>query len=145
MQGMNDLNDHNSNPITISQAAPAVGYYRGQTLAAIRDVVDSTRPFGGWRGQSYHEDNTGNTAIGIFLAVVLFVCLVFIGQEEGFVWAVAIVSMAIGLFGSYLLLEGMGWANDISCQVIPDKLSGLPGNRDFKSRIRHPATRSKYY
>jgi multidrug efflux pump subunit AcrB len=82
----------------------------------------------GWQGLSYDEANKGNTAVYVFLIVVLFVYLVLVGQYESFLLPLAVlISLPVGLFGSFLMLKGMGLANDVYCQIGLVMLVGLLG------------------
>jgi len=131
MQGMNEINRYNLYTTAIIQGAPAAGYSSGQAIAAIEEVAEQTLPRGfgiGWQGLAYDEANKGNAAVYIFLIVVLFVYLVLTGQYESFLLPLAvIVSLPIGLFGSFLMLKSMGLANDVYCQIGLVMLVGLLG------------------
>lgn len=130
MQGMNEINRYNLYTTSIIQAAPAAGYSSGQAIAAVRELADKL-PHGydvGWQGLAYDEANKGNTAIFIFLIVVMFVYLVLVGQYESFILPLAVlVSLPVGLFGSFLMLKGMGLSNDVYCQIGLVMLVGLLG------------------
>ncbi|MBN8624791.1 MAG: efflux RND transporter permease subunit [Planctomycetes bacterium] len=131
MQGMNEINRYNLYTTAIIQGAPAEGYSSGQAIAAIQEVARQTLPRGfdiGWQGLSYDEANKGNTAIYIFVIVVLFVYLVLVGQYESFILPLAVlVSLPVGLFGSFLMLKAMGLSNDVYCQIGLVMLVGLLG------------------
>ncbi|MCA9065786.1 MAG: efflux RND transporter permease subunit, partial [Planctomycetaceae bacterium] len=103
----------------------------GQAIQAIQEVARETLPHGydiGWQGLAYDEANKGNTSVYIFIIVVLFVYLVLVGQYESFILPLAvIVSLPVGLFGSFLLLKAMGLANDVYCQIGLVMLVGLLG------------------
>src|SRR5690242_19534995 len=120
LQGMNEKNRYNLYTTAIIQGAPAAGYSTGQAIAAIREVAKRTLPHGydvDWQGLAYDEANKGNTAIYIFLIVVLFVYLVLVGQYESFFLPLAVLaSLPIGIFGSFFMLSAMGLANDVYCQ-----------------------------
>ena len=107
-QGMNEIGRYNLYTTAAIQGAPAAGYSNGQAIAAIKEVAAETLPRGydiGWQGLSFDEANKGNTAIYIFLIVVMFVYLVLVGQYESFMLPLAvIISLPIGLFGSFLFL-----------------------------------------
>jgi hydrophobic/amphiphilic exporter-1 (mainly G- bacteria), HAE1 family len=130
MQGMNEINRYNLYTTAIIQGAPATGFSSGEAIAAINDVAKSL-PHGygiGWQGLSYDEANKGNTAIIIFGVVVLFVYLVLVGQYESFLLPLAVlISLPVGLFGSFLMLKAMGLANDVYCQIGLVMLVGLLG------------------
>jgi len=130
-QGMNEINRYNLYTTAIIQGAPADGYSSGQAIAAIQEVANQTLPHGygiGWQGLSYDEANKGNTAIYIFLIVIVFVYLVLTGQYESFLLPLAVIaSLPVGLFGSFLMLKGMGLSNDVYCQIGLVMLVGLLG------------------
>jgi len=130
-QGLNEINRFNLYPTAIIQGAPATGYSTGQAIAAIQEVAAQTLPRGfgiGWQGLSYDEANKGNLAIYIFLIVVTFVYLVLVGQYESFILPLAVVvSLPVGLFGSFLFLQAMGLANDVYAQIGLVMLVGLLG------------------
>jgi len=130
-QGMNEINRYNLYTTAIIQGAPAVGISSGQAIEAIKEVAKETLPHGydiGWQGLSYDEANKGNTAIYIFLIVIIFVYLVLVGQYESFILPLAVIaSLPVGLFGSFLMLKAMGLANDVYCQIGLVMLVGLLG------------------
>jgi HAE1 family hydrophobic/amphiphilic exporter-1 len=130
-QGLNEINRYNLYTTAIIQGAPAAGFSSGQAIEAIKEVAAKTLPRGfdiGWQGLSYDEANKGNTAIYIFLIVVIFVYLVLVGQYESFILPLAvIVSLPVGVFGSFLFLKSMGLANDVYAQIGLVMLVGLLG------------------
>lgn len=130
-QGMNEINRYNLYTTAIIQGAPATGYSSGQAIDAIKEVAETTLPHGygiGWQGLAYDEASKGNTAIYIFAIVVIFVYLVLVGQYESFILPLAVlVSLPVGLFGSFLMLKSMGLANDVYCQIGLVMLVGLLG------------------
>ena len=130
-QGLNEINRYNLYPSAAIQGAPAKGYSTGQAIQAIKEVAAETLPRGyglGWEGLSYDEANKGNTAIYIFLIVVIFVYLVLVGQYESFILPLAVIfSLPIGIFGSFLLLQLLGLSNDVYAQIGLVMLVGLLG------------------
>lgn len=130
-QGLNEINRYNLYPTSGIQGAPAAGYSTGQAIAAIREVAKETLPHGfdiGWQGLTYDEANKGNTSTYIFLIVVMFVYLVLVAQYESFLLPMAvIISLPVGLFGSFLFLNAMGLANDVYAQIGLVMLVGLLG------------------
>jgi HAE1 family hydrophobic/amphiphilic exporter-1 len=81
-----------------------------------------------WSGLSYDESRAGNEAIYIFIIVVAFVYLVLVGQYESFLIPFAVIlSLPIGVFGSFFLLQAMGLANDVYAQIGLIMLVGLLG------------------
>jgi HAE1 family hydrophobic/amphiphilic exporter-1 len=130
-QGLNEINRYNLYPSAAIQGAPAPGYSSGEPIKAIQEVAAETLPRGyglGWEGLSYDEAGKGNLAIYIFLVVVIFVYLVLVGQYESFILPLAVImSLPVGLFGSFLFLQVMGLANDVYCQIGLVMLVGLLG------------------
>ncbi|MDR3618688.1 MAG: efflux RND transporter permease subunit [Paludisphaera borealis] len=130
-QGLNEINRYNLYPSAAIQGAPAAGYSSGQAIKAIEEVAAETLPPGydiGWEGLSYDEANKGNLAVYIFLIVVVFVYLVLVGQYESFMLPLAVIlSLPVGLFGTFLLLKIMGLSNDVYAQIGLVMLVGLLG------------------
>jgi HAE1 family hydrophobic/amphiphilic exporter-1 len=130
-QGLNEINRYNLYPSAAIQGAPAPGYSSGEAIKAIQEVAAETLPPGyglGWEGLSYDEAGKGNLAIYIFLVVVIFVYLVLVGQYESFILPLAVIlSLPVGIFGSFLFLQVMGLANDVYCQIGLVMLVGLLG------------------
>ena len=110
---------------------PAAGYSTGQAIQAIKEVGAKTLPRGfdvGWSGLAYDESRKGNEAVYIFLIVVAFVYLVLVAQYESFILPLAVIlSLPVGLFGSFLFLQAMGLANDVYAQIGLVMLVGLLG------------------
>jgi len=131
LQGLNEINRYNLYPSAAIQGAPAPGYSSGEAIKAIEEVAAETLPRGygvGWEGLSYDEANKGNMAIFVFVIVVIFVYLVLVAQYESFILPLAvIVSLPVGLFGSFLFLQAMGLANDVYAQIGLVMLVGLLG------------------
>ena len=130
-QGMNEINRYNLYPSAAIQGAPAAGYSSGQAIQAIREVAAETLPHGfdiGWEGLSYDEAGKGNLAVYIFLIVVAFVYLVLVGQYESFILPLAVIlSLPVGLYGSFQFLDMMGLSNDVYAQIGLVMLVGLLG------------------
>ncbi len=110
---------------------PAPGYTSGDAIRAIREVAARTLPRGydiAWEGLSYDEARRGHEAVYIFLVVLAFVYLVLAAQYESFIIPLAVVlSLPVGVFGSFLMLRALGLANDIYAQVGLVMLVGLLG------------------
>jgi HAE1 family hydrophobic/amphiphilic exporter-1 len=143
-QGLNEITRYNLYPSASIQGAPAPGYSSGQALEAIQEVAAKTLPRGygiGWEGISYDEAAKGveiaapglgqvevKPAAIIFLIVVTFVYLVLVGQYESFLLPLAVIlSLPIGVFGSFLFLKLMGLSNDVYAQIGLVMLVGLLG------------------
>ncbi len=130
-QGLNEINRYNLYPSAAIQGAPAKGFSTGQAIKAIQEVAELTLPRGygiGWEGLSYDEANKGNTAVYILGIVVVFVYLVLVGQYESFLLPLAVIlSLPVGLFGTFLFLQVMGLSNDVYAQIGLVMLVGLLG------------------
>jgi hydrophobe/amphiphile efflux-1 (HAE1) family protein len=130
-QGLNEISRYNLYPTAPIQGAPAKGYSSGQAIAAIKEVAAETLDPGfeiGWRGLAYDEAHAGNTSMYILLVVLLFAYLVLVGQYESFLIPFAvIISLPIGIFGSFVFLKAMGLSNDVYCQIGLVMLVGLLG------------------
>jgi HAE1 family hydrophobic/amphiphilic exporter-1 len=130
-QGLNEITRFNLYLTAAIQGAPAAGYSTGQAIDAIKEVAAQTLPRGydiGWQGLSYDEANKGNAATYIFLIVVAFVYLVLVGQYESFIIPLAVIlSLPIGICGSFLFLKAMGLSNDVYAQIGLVMLVGLLG------------------
>jgi HAE1 family hydrophobic/amphiphilic exporter-1 len=130
-QGPNEITRYNLyNSATIA-GLPSAGYTTGDAIQAIKEVAVKTLPRGydiAWEGLSYDEANRGNEALYVFLVVLLFVYLVLAAQYESFVLPFAVLlSLPVGIFGSFLLLKLMGLANDVYAQIGMIMLVGLLG------------------
>ncbi len=145
-QGLNEISRYNLYTTAAIQGAPAAGFSTGQAITAIQQVAKETLPRGfdiDWQGLSYDEAKKGNTAIYIFLIVIIFVYLVLVGQYESFLLPLAvIISLPIGLFGSFLFLKAMGLSNDVYAQIGLVMLVGLLGKNailivEFAVQRRH--------
>lgn len=130
-QGLNEITRYNLYPCAVIQGAPAPGYSSGQAIKAVQEVAAATLPRGydiDWQGLSYDESRKGNEAIYIFLIVVAFVYLVLVGQYESFILPLAVIlSLPIGVFGSFFFLQAMGLSNDVYAQIGLIMLVGLLG------------------
>jgi HAE1 family hydrophobic/amphiphilic exporter-1 len=143
-QGLNEITRYNLYPSATIQGAPSAGFSSGQALKAIQEVARQSLPNGyglGWEGLSYDETKKGlqvpvprvgtfeiSMAVVIFIIVVIFVYLVLVGQYESFLLPLAVIlSLPIGVFGSFLLLWLMGLANDVYAQIGLVMLVGLLG------------------
>ena len=129
--GPNEITRYNLYNSSAIRGVPARGYTSGDAIRAIREVAARTLPRGydiAWEGLSYDESRRGNEAVYIFLVVLAFVYLVLAAQYESFILPFAVVlSLPVGIFGSFLLLKVLGLANDIYAQVGLVMLIGLLG------------------
>lgn len=129
-QGLNEITRYNLYTSSAINGAPANGFSSGEAIAAIQEVAKTLpRGYGiDWLGLSKDEVSRGNEALYIFLIVLAFVYLVLAAQYESFIIPLSVVlSLPVGVFGSFLLLKIMGLANDIYAQVGMVMLVGLLG------------------
>jgi HAE1 family hydrophobic/amphiphilic exporter-1 len=130
-QGANEINRYNMYNTAGIRGGAAPGYSSGEAIAAVKEVAAKTLPHGydiDWAALSYDETRRGNEAIYIFIVVLIFVYLVLAGQYESFIIPLAVIfSLPAGVFGSFLLIKGLGLANDIYAQVGLVMLVGLLG------------------
>lgn len=130
-QGANEINRFNMYNTAGIRGTPAKGFSSGQAIKAVQEVAAQTLPHGfdiDWAALSYDESRRGNEAIWIFIIVLSFVYLVLAAQYESFIIPLAVIlSLPVGIFGSFLLLNYMGLANDIYAQVGLVMLVGLLG------------------
>ncbi|TFV97496.1 efflux RND transporter permease subunit [Algoriphagus kandeliae] len=130
-QGPNEITRYNLFNSAAIRGLPAEGFTTGDAIQAIREVAAQTLPKGydiAWEDLSFDESRRGNEAIYIFAVVVLFVYLVLAAQYESFVLPLAVLlSLPIGIFGSFAMLKLMGLANDVYAQIGMIMLIGLLG------------------
>lgn len=130
-QGANEINRYNMYNTAAIRGGPATGFSSGEAIAAVKEVAAKTLPNGydiDWAALSYDETRRGNEAIYIFIIVLIFVYFVLAAQYESFIIPLAVIfSLPAGFFGSFLLIKGMGLANDIYAQVGLVMLVGLLG------------------
>lgn len=130
-QGPNEITRFNMYNSAAIQGLPAKGYTTAEAIEAVREVAKETLPKGydiAWEGLSYDEANRGNESIYIFLIVLAFVYFVLAAQYESFIIPLSVVlSLPVGVFGSFLLLQLMGLQNDIYAQIGLIMLVGLLG------------------
>lgn len=130
-QGPNEITRYNLYNSAAIRGLPAKGFTTGDAIDAIKEVAQQTLPRGydiAWEGLSYDEASRGNEALYIFLVVVFFVYLVLAAQYESFVLPLAVLlSLPIGIFGTFLMLKVMGLANDVYAQIGMIMLVGLLG------------------
>jgi len=129
-QGPNEITRYNMYNSASIRGLPGEGYTTADAITAIKEVA-STLPYGydiAWEGLSYDEARRGNESLYLFIIVLVFVYLVLAAQYESFLLPLAVVlSLPIGVFGSFFLLKSMGLANDIYAQVGLIMLVGLLG------------------
>lgn len=130
-QGPNEVTRYNMYNSAAIRGLPAKGYTTADAIKAIKEVAQDTLPKGydiAWEGLSYDEALAGNQSIYIFIIVLAFVYFVLAAQYESFLLPFAVIlSLPVGIFGSFLLLKLMGLDNDIYAQIGLIMLVGLLG------------------
>jgi HAE1 family hydrophobic/amphiphilic exporter-1 len=130
-QGPNEITRYNMYNSAAIQGLPAKGYTTADAIQAVREVAKETLPKGydiAWEGLSYDESIRGNESLYIFGIVLLFVYFVLAAQYESFIIPFAVIlSLPVGIFGSFLLLQLAGLENDIYAQIALIMLVGLLG------------------
>lgn len=130
-QGPNEITRYNLYNSAAIRAEPATGYTTGAAIKAVEEVAKATLPQGfdvAWEGLSFDEALRGNEALLIFAVVIMFVYLVLAAQYESFVLPLVVLcSLPPGIFGAFLLLKGLGLANDVYSQLGMVMLIGLLG------------------
>ncbi|HEY1010193.1 MAG TPA: efflux RND transporter permease subunit, partial [Daejeonella sp.] len=130
-QGPNEVTRFNLYNSAAIQGLPAKGYTTADAIHSIQEVAKTTLPKGydiAWEGLSYDESIRGNEALYVFIIVLLFVYFVLAAQYESFIIPMAVIlSLPVGVFGSFLLLKLMGLENNIYAQVGLIMLIGLLG------------------
>jgi HAE1 family hydrophobic/amphiphilic exporter-1 len=130
-QGPNEITRYNLFNSAAIRGLPGDGYTTGDAINAIREVAEQVLPRGydiAWEDLSFDESQRGNEAIYIFIIVLFFVYLVLAAQYESFVLPLAVLlSLPIGIFGSFTMLKMMGLANDVYAQIGMIMLVGLLG------------------
>jgi HAE1 family hydrophobic/amphiphilic exporter-1 len=130
-QGPNEITRFNLYTSSSIRGVPAPSYTTGDAINAITEVAKETLPQGydiAWEGLSYDEAIRGNEALYIFIIVLIFVYLILAAQYESFIIPLSVIlSLPVGVLGSFLLLKMMGLANDVYAQIGVIMLMGLLG------------------
>ncbi len=108
---------------------PAEGYSSGDAIAAVERIAAEKLPSRfelEWSGMTREEILSGNQTIYIFGLCILFVYLLLAAQYESLLLPFPVLlSLPVGVFGSYLALLMVGLDNNIYAQVALVMLIGL--------------------
>jgi len=108
---------------------PAEGYSSGDAIAAVEKIAAEKLPSRfelEWSGMTREEILSGNQTIYIFALCILFVYLLLAAQYESLLLPFPVLlSLPVGVFGSYLALLMVGLDNNIYAQVALVMLIGL--------------------
>ena len=130
-QGPNEVTRYNMYNSAAIRGLPSAGYTTAEAIDAIKETAAQTLPNGydiAWEGLSFDEAGRSNESLFIFIVVLVFVYLVLAAQYESFMLPFAVIlSLPVGVFGSFLTLKALGLANDIYAQLGLIMLVGLLG------------------
>ncbi|MNQ63522.1 Efflux pump membrane transporter BepG [compost metagenome] len=108
---------------------PALGYSSGEAIAAVEKIAAEKLPGRfeiEWSGMTREEILSGNQTIYIFALCILFVYLLLAAQYESLLLPFPVLlSLPVGVFGSYMALLMVGLDNNIYAQVALVMLIGL--------------------
>lgn len=129
--GLSEITRQNMYTASEISGSPSSGYSSQQAIDVINKVAAETLPRGygiDWAGISKDQVAQGNQAIWIFLICLGFVYLILSAQYESFVLPFAVLlSLPIGIFGAFFLLQVTGLENNIYAQIAMVMLIGLLG------------------
>lgn len=129
--GPNEITRYNLYNSASIRGLPSEGFTSGDAINAIKEVAAQKLPKGydiAWEGLSFDEAQRGNESLYIFIIVLVFVYFVLAAQYESFLLPFAVIlSLPVGVFGSFILLKAMGLANDVYAQIGVIMLVGLLG------------------
>lgn len=108
---------------------PNPGYSSGEALAAIQEVADQSLPQGygfEFSGLSREEQSSSNQIGGILVLCLVFVYFILCALYESYILPLSVIlSLPLGLSGSFLFARMMGADNDIYLQTALIMLIGL--------------------
>lgn len=109
--------------------SPNFGYSTGDAIHAVEEVAAQTLPPGygyEFSGLTREEMASGNQSILIFALSIIFVYFLLAAQYESFILPLSILlSMPIGVAGSFMFARLMGVENNIYLQISLIMLIGL--------------------
>lgn len=120
---------YNQFPAMSVSGSGAEGVSSSQAMQAMETVLKTHLPAGysySWSGMSLQEQQTGNQAIFIYLAAIVFAWLFLVAQYES--WSIPLAVLLSVIFaagGAVAGLHLMGFANDVYAQIGMVLLTGL--------------------
>lgn len=107
------------------------GYSSRDAIRAVEEVSASVLPRGytySWSGITKDEIETGKSVIFVFIICLVFVYLLLAAQYESFLLPLPVLlSLPVGVFGSFMFLWLLGLEINIYAQVAVIMLVGLLG------------------
>lgn len=129
--GPEQLTRYNMYTSAMISGLEAKGWSSSDAIRVLEATAKEKLPRGfsfEWSGMTREQIISGNQAIVIFGICLVFVYLLLSAQYESFLLPLAVLlSLPIGIFGSYLLLKIAGLENNIYAQVALVMLIGLLG------------------
>ena len=108
---------------------PKPGYSSGEAIAAVQEVARETLPQGygfEFSGLSREEQSSSNKIGGILVLCLVFVYFILCALYESYILPLSVIlSLPLGLSGSFLFARMMGADNDIYLQTALIMLIGL--------------------
>ena len=129
--GPEQLTRYNMYTSAMINGEAAEGFSSGDAITAVEETALQVLPRGyqiDWSGMTREEIKSGNQAVYIFLICLFFVYLILAAQYENLFLPLAIIlSLPVGVFGSFFFLKLLGLENNIFAQVSLVMLIGLLG------------------
>lgn len=111
------------------QGAPKDGFSTGEAIKAVEEVAAETLPVGygyEYSGMTREEISAGGQTVFIFLLCLIFVYFLLAAQYESYLLPFAVLlSLPIGLAGSYIFAFFFNVSNNIYLQITLIMLIGL--------------------
>jgi HAE1 family hydrophobic/amphiphilic exporter-1 len=129
--GVDQMTRYNMFPSAELNGEGKAGVSSGNVIKTIQNIAKNKLPRGydiDWAGITRDEVNAGNESVYILLICLLFVYLILAAQYESLLLPLPIIlSIPIGIFGSFLFLSILGLENNIYAQIALVMLIGLLG------------------
>ncbi|WP_372648165.1 efflux RND transporter permease subunit [Draconibacterium sp.] len=127
--GPESINRFNMYTAISVTGSPNPGFSSGDAIDAVREVAAEHLPTGydyEFSGITREEINAGNQTIIIFILSLIFVYFLLAAQYESYIMPLSIiVSLPIGIAGSFIFARLMGVENNIYLQISLVMLIGL--------------------
>lgn len=127
--GAETINRFNMYTSIAVNAMPADGHSTGEAIQAVKETADEAMPRGygyGFGGITREEEQQTNTTTVIFIICIAMIYLILCALYESFLIPFAVIlSVPIGLMGSFLFAKMFGSENNIYLQTGLIMLIGL--------------------
>jgi HAE1 family hydrophobic/amphiphilic exporter-1 len=112
---------YNLYPTAAINGGAAPGFSSGEALNLMEQIADRSLPRGAgyeWTAMSYQEKVTGNQIIYAFGFGLLLVYLCLAGQYESWIAPLSVIlAVPLSLMGPFVVLGGLGVANNLYTQI----------------------------